>query len=113
MTSDRKLILASGSPRRKELLAVVGYEFTVEASGVDETLPEGISTEDIPVYLSSIKAQDVFDRHPGEDAIVIGSDTVVVLDGKIFGKPKSPEDARQMLRELSGRTHEVFTGVTV
>lgn len=103
------LILASKSPRRKELLSLITTDFTVRAADVDETLPEGISPEDAVLYLSKIKAQAVFN---GTD-MVIGADTIVVLDGKILGKPRNDEEAFSMLRELSGREHSVFTGVSV
>ena len=103
------IILASQSPRRQELLKYITTEFEIRVSEVDEALPDGISPSDAVLYLSNIKAQPFAN---GDD-IVIGADTVVALDGKILGKPKSTEEARQMLRFLSGREHSVFTGVTI
>lgn len=103
------IILASKSPRRKELLSLITTEFEVRSADADETLPEGISPSDAVCYLSKIKAQPL---NNGED-IVIGADTVVALDGMILGKPSDDDDARRMLSMLSGREHSVFTGVTV
>lgn len=103
------LILASQSPRRKELLSLITTDFTVRSAEVDEALPKGISPEDAVLYLSKIKAQAVFN---GTDT-VIGADTIVVLDGEILGKPADDDEAFSMLRALSGREHSVFTGVSV
>ena len=103
------LILASKSPRRKELLSLITTDFTVCLADVDEALPEGISPKDAVLYLSGIKARAVSN---GADT-VIGADTIVVLDGKILGKPADDDEAFSMLRELSGREHSVFTGVTI
>ena len=108
------IILASGSPRRRELLEQAGYTFTVEVSDADESLGQmmpGAMVEE----LSLRKAQAVAGLHDkeGESYKIIGSDTVVVLDDKILGKPSDEEDAMRMLRSLSGRSHEVYTGVTV
>lgn len=107
------LILASASPRRRELMGRLGRPFVSETSHVEEIVPENVRPEDTAQYLSGIKAEDIFNTHKGEDVTVIGSDTIVILDGKIYGKPHSEEQAFQMLRELSGRIHEVRTGVTV
>ena len=103
------IILASQSPRRQELLKLITSDFKIKVSNVDETLPDKITPKEAVMYLSKIKAEPFAD---GDD-IVIGADTVVALDGKILGKPKSEENAREMLRFLSGRTHSVFTGVTL
>ena len=103
------IILASQSPRRQELLKLITSDFEIKVSNVDETLPDKITPKEAVMYLSKIKAEPFAD---GDD-IVIGADTVVALDGKILGKPKSEENAREMLRFLSGRTHSVFTGVTL
>ena len=103
------LILASKSPRRKELLSLITTDFTVRSADADETLPEGISPEKAVEYLSGIKARAVYN---GVDT-VIGADTIVVLNGKILGKPADDDEAFSMLRELSGREHSVFTGVTI
>lgn len=103
------LILASNSPRRKELLSLITTDFIVRAADVDETLPDGISAEKAVVYLSELKAKAVFN---GVDT-VLGADTIVVLDGEILGKPRDDEEAFSMLRALSGRKHSVYTGVTI
>lgn len=103
------IILASQSPRRQELLKLITSDFEIKVSNVDETLPDKITPKEAVMYLSKIKAELFAD---GDD-IVIGADTVVALDGKILGKPKSEENAKEMLRFLSGRTHSVFTGVTL
>lgn len=103
------IILASQSPRRQELLKLITSDFEIKVSNVDETLPDIIMPKEAVMYLSKIKAEPFAD---GDD-IVIGADTVVALDGKILGKPKSEENAKEMLRFLSGRTHSVFTGVTL
>lgn len=103
------IILASQSPRRQELLKLITSDFEIKVSNVDETLPDKITPKEAVMYLSKIKAEPFAD---GDD-IVIGADTVVALDGKILGKPKNEENAKEMLRFLSGRTHSVFTGVTL
>lgn len=104
-------ILASGSPRRRELMNLITKDFVCAVSGCDEFVPDGTPANRIPAILAEQKALAVAESHP--DDIVIGSDTIVVLDGRVFGKPKSPEDAVAMLRTLSGRTHTVYTGVAV
>lgn len=111
--SSLKYILASGSPRRRELMSLIREDFTVEIPGVDESVPDNVETEDIAEYLSGIKAGAVFDGHENEPVVVIGSDTVVICGGKVLGKPRSGHDAYDMLKTLSGRIHEVRTGVTV
>lgn len=103
------IILASQSPRRQELLKLITSDFEIKVSNVDETLPDKITPKKAVIYLSKIKAEPFAD---GDD-IVIGADTVVALDGKILGKPKSEKNAKEMLRFLSGKTHSVFTGVTL
>ena len=103
------LVLASKSPRRKELLSLITTDFIIKAADADETLPQGISPEKAVLYLSDIKARAVYD---GADT-VIGADTIVVLDGEILGKPANDEEAFSMLARLSGREHSVFTGVTI
>jgi len=105
------IILASQSPRRKELLQMAGVDFVCVPSDAEEVVPEGTSAEDMPFFLSKLKARDIAKRYP-ED-MVVGSDTLVIVDGKPLGKPKTKEDAFQMLRTLSGRTHMVVTGVTI
>ena len=107
------LILASASPRRRELMQRLCRPFVSEVSDASEVVPPGISAADTAEYLSGIKASEIFRRHREEDLVVIGSDTIVLLDGVIFGKPEDAADAKRMLHALSGRTHEVRTGVTI
>lgn len=111
---NTKIILASGSPRRKELLKLVVPEFEIKVSDVEEILEEGLSTSEQATRLSFIKAKDVFDKTEG-DRIVIGSDTMVVKNEKIYGKPKDKDDAKKMIKELlqGDRSHEVITGLSV
>ncbi len=103
-----KLVLASKSPRRSEILTNAGIDFTIRVADADETIAEGTSPEDAVVMLAARKAMAV---ERNEDEIILGADTVVVLDDKILGKPKDREDAFNMLKSLSGRVHSVFTGV--
>lgn len=103
-----KIVLASKSPRRSEILKNAGMDFTVRVADADETIPEGTSPENAVVYLAARKAMAV---ERAEDETVLGADTVVVLDGEILGKPKNKEDAFNMIKKLSGRVHSVFTGV--
>ena len=105
------IILASESPRRKEILEKLLIEFKSEVSFCDESLPNGINPEEACVILAKRKAESVFKENP-ED-IVIGADTMVVLDNNILGKPSSKEEATDMLKKLSGRSHFVFTGVSI
>ena len=105
------LILASGSPRRRELLSLITDEFEILVSGCDEFVPEGTPAEKVPAILAEQKALAVAKLCP-EDT-VIGSDTVVVLNNEIFGKPKDKSHARAMLKALSGKRHFVYTGVAV
>lgn len=109
-----KIILASGSPRRKELLGLIVPEFEVQVSGVDESLEEGLTPSEQVARLAYIKAKDVFDKTDG-DRIVIGSDTIVTKNGKIYGKPHSREHAKEMIKELiSGdRMHSIETGLCI
>jgi septum formation protein len=107
-----KLILASASPRRAEILRDAGLPFLMVSSAVDETPIPGESPLELVQRLADIKAELVAARAVGP-AIVIAADTVVVLEGHILAKPRSTEDARHMLEQLSGRTHSVLTGVTL
>jgi len=107
-----KLILASASPRRAEILRSAGLQFTVLSSAVDETPMPSEVPQDLVRRLALAKAELVAARALGP-AIVIAADTVVVLEGAILGKPRTSEDARQMLAKLSGRTHSVMTGVAL
>lgn len=106
-----KLILASNSPRRKQLLAGLDLPFEVRVKdGIDETYPEDLPAEEVPVWISRSKAE-AYDIADGE--VLITADTVVAVGGRILGKPDSPEEAKAMLHSLSGRTHHVITGVTL
>ena len=107
-----KLILASSSPRRAEILANAGLPFSVLSSAVDESPYPGETPAALVQRLANAKADLVTARAVGP-AIVLAADTVVVLDDKILGKPSSVEDARHMLQQLSGRTHSVLTGVAL
>ena len=107
-----KLILASSSPRRAEILANAGLPFSVLSSAVDESPYPGETPAALVQRLANAKADLVTARAVGP-AIVLGADTVVVLDDKILGKPRSTEEARHMLQQLSGRTHSVLTGVSL
>lgn len=107
-----KLILASGSPRRRELMERMGLQFEVRAADADETLVPGLSAQEQVVRLSRIKAEAVA-RTLTEEAVIVAADTVVVLDGIILGKPKDQADAKRMLTAFSGRCHHVLTGLTV
>ena len=107
-----KLVLASQSPRRRELLGKMGLEFTTKAPEIDETALSGLPARQLVEALSREKALWAA-RQEDPEAIVIGSDTVVVRDGEILGKPASPAQAEEMLASLSGRSHEVCTGITV
>lgn len=109
----RRLILASGSPRRRELLGELGLEFTIgQIKDYDETYPASLKYDQIPAYIAEQKSL----HYKGElepDDILITSDTIVAIDGDILGKPKDKSEAIKMLRELSGRTHHVVTGLCI
>lgn len=106
-----KLLLASKSPRRKELLSSLGYSFQLVSVDCDEVYSSSISVDKVSLYLSELKA-DSF-RQLENDEVLLTADTVVVLDEKALGKPKNEEEAKQMLKMLSGREHQVFTGITI
>ena len=108
-----KVILASASPRRKELLAGLDVEFEVRALlDVDESFPPELQGGDIPLHISKKKA-DAYRPVMAADELVITADTIVWLDGVALGKPVDEADARRMLRNMSGKTHSVFTGVAI
>lgn len=107
----RRLIVASASPRRRELLAQAGFEFLVEPSDADETLADFVTPAMAVELLASRKAQSVAEKHPTD--VVLGCDTIVALDGEKLGKPQTAADAKAMLRRLSGKTHTVYTGVCI
>ena len=106
-----KLLLASQSPRRKELLSSLGFEFEVVRIDCEEILPEHIKIEEAAAYLSELKA-DAF-RSLTNDEVLLTADTVVAIDNQVLGKPKDEADAFNMLRSLSGKTHQVYTGITI
>ncbi|MEJ7860685.1 MAG: nucleoside triphosphate pyrophosphatase [Pyrinomonadaceae bacterium] len=106
-----KLILASGSPRRAEILNAVGWEFEKYSADIDETEFVGEKPKDYVQRLAQTKAVTIAEKYPG--ALVLGADTIVVIDNKIIGKPKDLAEAEKMLRTLSGKWHEVLTGVAL
>lgn len=105
------IILASSSPRRRELLGMIGIDFCIETSGEEEMPPQGLSPADFVKTLALQKAQPVADLHPHD--CVIGADTIVYLEGDILGKPHTPDVANAYLRRMQGKQHTVFTGVAV
>ncbi len=107
-----RIILASQSPRRKELMEAITKDFEVIVSNTDEKLEEGLTIEEQAKNVSYQKAKAVFDRTEG-DRIVIGSDTMVVKNSKIYGKPKSTEEATQMIKMLKNTEHTVYTGLAI
>lgn len=110
------LILASQSPRRKQLLQDARFEFTIVIEETDEDFPTEMDYHEVPEYIAKNKAAAVFakfkkEQKLTEDTIILAADTIVILEGKIIGKPKDFDDAFQILTSLSGKTHEVITGV--
>ncbi len=108
-----KIILASASPRRKELLEKTGVPFIVEVSDYEEDMNLKLKPLELAKELSMGKAEAVVKKHEGEEAVIIGADTFVVLNDKILGKPHTPEKAKEMIKEMSGRVHSVITGFTI
>lgn len=106
-----KILLGSNSPRRKELLQSLGYDFNVVFVDCKEIFPENLPVEKIAGYLSELKAAAF--RSLENDEILITADTIVVLENQVLGKPKNEEDAFQMLKKLSGNVHQVYTGISV
>ena len=112
---SKRMILASASPRRKELLAQIGVTFEVRPSKAEEVTTSRTPAEMV-MELSCLKATDIFEQLSDEEkkeVLVIGADTVVALDGNIMGKPADEAEAKKMLSDLQGRTHQVYTGVTL
>ena len=115
------IILASQSPRRQEILSLGGYEYKVCVSSAEEQIPpeelENLTPQELVERLARVKAEDVYRRNCNknseEEITVIGADTVVAVDGCVLGKPKTEDEAKQMLSRLSGRIHDVFTGVCI
>ena len=111
MKLNKKIILASGSPRRKQIMADAGFSFDVEVRPTDEAFDAAMQPEFVPEFLSKQKV-DQFSEYD-EDHIILGSDTVVIIDNQILNKPQSKDEAIAMLAKLSGKTHKVVTGVSV
>ncbi len=107
------IILASQSPRRKELLQKHGIDFQVFVTDADETVNEPMAPKDLVAELSFRKAKSAAEHFQSQEVLIIAADTVVALDGEIFGKPANEADAFSMLCKLSGKAHSVFTGVTL
>ena len=107
----KRFIVASASPRRKELLSMAGFEFEIIPSDADETLPENMGAYEAVKELSKRKAFSVWEEN--RDAVVLGCDTVVALDDIILGKPENEEEAEKMLTTLSGKEHFVYSGVCI
>lgn len=111
--TGKTVVLGSNSPRRRELLGMLIDDFVIATTkDIDESYPDTLKAEDVPAYLSQVKARAYIDDI-GDGAILVTADTVVILDGNILGKPRDEEQAVDMLKQLSGRTHTVVTGVTV
>ena len=106
-----KILLASNSPRRKELLQSLGYEFEVVKVDCDEIYPENLNVEKIAEYLSELKSNTF--RELEKDEVLITADTIVALENEVLGKPKNTEEGKEMLQKLSGKTHQVYTGITL
>jgi septum formation protein len=111
MPDMKTIILASASPRRKEILEKTGLKFKVDKSGCEEKADPGMRPHEIARLLSREKARHVAGKY--RNALVIAADTLVVLRGRLFGKPRSEEDAKEMLKALSGKAHSVITGFTI
>jgi len=106
-----KILLASQSPRRKELLSSLGFDFEVVKIDCEEILPENIKIEEAAAYLSELKANAFRNLLEGE--VLLTADTVVANNNKFLGKPKDENEAKEMLQSLSGKTHQVYTGITI
>jgi septum formation protein len=111
MCNTRTIILASSSPRRKEILGKTGLKFKVDESDYEERIDDSLKPHELVRFLSREKARDVARRHGS--ALVIAADTIVVLRGRFLGKPRSEEQAREMLNALSGKAHSVISGFTI
>lgn len=111
--SEYKIILASNSPRRKELLSGLDLEYEVSTlPDIDETYPDNLEGEEIALYIANKKAE-AYKNLLKDNTLLITADTIVLLKNKVYGKPNNEEDAKQMLKELSGNTHRVVTGVCI
>ena len=110
MVQQKKIILASQSPRRQELLKQLGVDFDIRVLSIDETYPSDLSPYDVPEYLAKLKSEE-FNPQKYEETCIITSDTEVIYDGKILGKPKDKKNALDMILKLSNKEHHVVTGV--
>ena len=111
--SRYNIILASNSPRRKELLSGLNIPYEIKTlPDIDESYPDSLAGEDIAIYIAKEKANAYLDQLD-DKTLLITADTIVLLDGKVYGKPSDETDAKQMLRDLSGKTHQVITGVCI
>jgi len=110
LTKKYQIILASNSPRRKELLQEIISIFRIDSKAVEEIYPNNLEGSEVATYLSQLKSKPF---QPNENELIITADTIVIIDGIILGKPKTPEEALNMLTLLSGKKHEVITGVTI
>ena len=108
-----QIILASQSPRRAELLKQLGLDFSLDSKSVEEVYPEGLNNVEIAIYLSQLKAAPYHIEIKDTNKLVITSDTIVCIENEVLGKPNDRNDAISMLKKLSGRSHEVITGVTL
>jgi len=111
MDKSYKIILASQSPRRAEILRMIGVNFKVDSSNINEEMNQKIEQNEIAIILSKAKAEKISQKYPNN--IIIGADTIVVYNEKIFGKPKDKNESKKMLKALSGNCHKVITGVTI
>ena len=108
-----KIILASSSPRRLELLKTAGFDLEVVKPDCEENVPDGLTPEETVRFLAELKGKTVLNSGNYEDLPVVAADTVVVLENQVIGKPKDRADAEKILSELSGKTHQVYTGVAI
>jgi septum formation protein len=111
MRRKKPIILASASPRRKALMDLIGLEFTVDTGSYEETMDIDLPPSKLAKFLSLKKAEAVMSRH--KNAVIVAADTFIVFHGELMGKPRDAEEARKMLRKLSGKTHSVITGYTI
>ena len=111
MANNYKIILASKSPRRAEILSMIGVNFKVVPSKIKEEIKPRIGQNEIAINISKTKAETISHEYPKD--IIIGADTIVVLNEEIFGKPKDKNESKKMLKALSGNSHKVITGVTI
>lgn len=109
----QELYLGSASPRRKELLSALGFQFKIITSDAEEIFPKEMDNDQVAIFLSEQKWDNIYPEINNAEAILITSDTVVVVDNKILGKPEDDIEAKQMLQSLSGKDHHVYTAVTV